>query len=70
MSQPTHLIDLERWNAGVRHQNQEASNRSNGIACPKCGAELRDTLPIVILTSAPPRKDVNCVCGWKGTRVA
>lgn len=41
----------------------------NGIACPKCGAELIDTNPSVVLTSNPPRYLVHCeACDYSGTR--
>jgi len=42
----------------------------NGIACPKCGAELRDDWTRV-LTSEPPQTPVFCSapgCGFKGSR--
>ena len=39
----------------------------NGIACPKCGAELVDTDPNVVLTSYPPQKHVGCLkCDYTG----
>jgi hypothetical protein len=31
----------------------------NGIKCPKCGEELMDTYPNMILTSDPPQKNVH-----------
>jgi uncharacterized protein with PIN domain len=43
----------------------------NGIVCPKCGDELLDTNPMMMLTSSPPQKDVHCpVCGYCGYRIA
>jgi len=45
----------------------------NGIACPKCGAELLDTQPNVTLTSMPPQKNVGCSsenCDYTGYRIA
>lgn len=43
----------------------------NGIACPKCGAELLDSDPVATLTSIPPKKNVNCPeCDYRGYRVA
>jgi hypothetical protein len=40
----------------------------NGIACPKCGEEMYDTNPNMILTSNPPKKSVHCKCGFSGYR--
>ena len=45
----------------------------NGLACPKCGKELLDTLPNEILTSIPPQKNVGCSskkCDFTGYRIA
>jgi len=43
----------------------------NGIACPKCGAELWDSDPTRMLASNPPQKNVNCPgCGYVGYRFA
>ena len=43
----------------------------NGIACPKCGAELYDSNPMVILTSMPAQKNVHCSkCDYVGYRIA
>lgn len=43
----------------------------NGIACPKCGSELYDTHPNMILASNPPKKNINCeYCEYTGYRVA
>lgn len=42
----------------------------NGIACPKCGAELWDSNPSCMLTSSPPQFDVHCpVCNHRDTRL-
>ncbi len=41
----------------------------NGIACPECGEELRDSNPSVALTSWPPQFPTYCpACGYTGTR--
>ena len=41
----------------------------NGIKCPKCGEELMDTYPNMILTSNPAQKNVHCPkCDHKGYR--
>lgn len=45
--------------------------RLNGIACPKCGAELYDSSPMTTLTSMPPKKNVHCSkCDYVGYRTA
>lgn len=47
------------------------SSRPNGIACPKCGKELRDTFPFEKLASCPASKRVHCpACNYSGTRLA
>jgi len=53
--------EMARWPIGPKH---------NGIACPKCGAELYDSDPMATLTSNPPQKNVHCECGYVGYRVA
>ena len=41
----------------------------NGVKCPKCGEELMDTYPNMILTSDPAQKNVHCPkCDHKGYR--
>jgi hypothetical protein len=43
----------------------------NGIACPKCGHELLDSNPGVLLLSKPPQLNIHCSsCPYKGTRTA
>lgn len=42
----------------------------NGIVCPKCGNELFDSDPYIILGSDPPQKEVYCDCGFRGYRIA
>ena len=51
----------------------QQSPAPNGIACPKCGAELLDTKPNETLTSIPPKKNVGCsrdTCDYTGYRIA
>lgn len=44
--------------------------RPNGLACPKCGAELQDSDGMV-LTSHPAQRSVNCSkCDYQGYRIA
>ncbi|HDY66080.1 MAG TPA: hypothetical protein ENH84_07620 [Phycisphaerae bacterium] len=43
----------------------------NGIACPTCSEELRDSNPSMTLTSDPPQKNIHCDnCGYRGYRLA
>lgn len=45
--------------------------RLNGVACPKCGSELFDSQPNVILTSFPAQKSTKCSsekCDYTGYR--
>lgn len=47
---------------------QQITERPNGIACPKCGAELWDDCTRV-LTSNPPQTPIFCKkCGYAGSR--
>jgi len=44
----------------------------NGIACPKCGKELLDSQPNIILTSNPSQKNTCCSnkkCDYTGYRI-
>lgn len=42
--------------------------RGNGIACPKCGAELVDE-PGVSLPTNPPKTPIHCLkCDYGGSR--
>lgn len=62
----------------LEQNNQEAydgiSNidkpQLNGIECPRCGKELYDSNPYMVLTSYPPQKQVHCGnCDYRGTRI-
>ena len=69
-----HLISLKEWNESVANSIHDPlcnESRPNGISCEKCGGELSDTNPNMILTSLPPKKNVHCPkCGWRGYRLA
>ena len=53
----------------MKHYKME-KERSNGISCPNCGAELFDADPMTVLTSDPPQKKVYCQkCDYRGYRV-
>lgn len=67
------MIDLLEYNAERRKLYNMPGTEpvANGIACPKCGKELTDINPLVLLLSHPPQKDVYCInCGYKGFRIA
>jgi len=63
---------LEEHNADARKFHQQINDNSpkpNGIKCPKCGEELFDSTPDIVLTSNPPQYNVHCPkCGYKGLR--
>lgn len=65
------LKSLEEFNQERRASYTGFNNpRPNGIACPKCGAEMNDSKSSVTLTSNPPQVYVACPkCGHSGTRV-
>ena len=60
----------DRWR---HHMALDDMNKPhpNGIACPKCGAELWDSNPMMTLTSNPPKENVHCEsCDYRGYRIA
>lgn len=64
------LKTLEQHNTERREAIAERRKpKRNGIACPKCGAELWDTYPQEALMSNPPQKAINCDCGFHGFAV-
>jgi DNA-directed RNA polymerase subunit RPC12/RpoP len=60
----------EQWQ--IHEQSRKLNDpHPNGIACPKCGKELWDSLPGMTLTSYPPQKNIHCPeCGHVGYRLA
>jgi len=60
------LISLDEWNS--RKAQPAPQIHWNGIACPKCGKEMYDVNPNVVLTMDPPMVNVGCSCGYHGTR--
>lgn len=54
------LCTLQEHNELKRKLHDEGFAKKNGIACPKCGHEMVDTNPGMLLTSNPPQKDVHC----------
>ena len=64
------LIPLEVHNSLRREALSPDMNRPNGLACPQCNAELRDTVPGRSDMTVPPSTPVNCAkCGFTGTRI-
>lgn len=62
---------------GFNEKNQSHTSlwiskaQPNGIACPRCGAELLDSTPNTILTTNPPKMAIHCDdCGYKDFRIS
>ena len=69
----TDLKSLEDFNSDQHKKYDRPKVAKNGIACPKCGAELIDTSPGTILASNPPQKNIGCEvegCDYVGYRIA
>lgn len=68
------LIKLDEHNANIIGNKWGVMSdepQLNGIVCPKCNMELYDTYPMIVMTSIPPQKHVNCfACGYTGYRFA
>lgn len=69
-----HLISLEEHNKAIVNSVHDWHNneaRPNGIACPRCGAELLDSNPNMVCASLPPQKAIRCSkCVYSGFRLA
>lgn len=65
------MISLEDSNKLAREEWEEKQKPPrNGIACPQCLNELRDSDKIELMSN-PPQRNVHCEnCGYKGYRVA
>ncbi len=64
------LQPLDEFNAARHRQIARAPLSFNGIACPKCGMELHDSEPGVILTTYPAQVRITCsACGFNGCRI-
>jgi hypothetical protein len=62
--------NIKRWKYYKEQELIRYRSRANGIACPACGSELRDTRGNVHLTSIPPKIRVECgTCTFTGTRL-
>lgn len=66
------LIPLDEYNKSKNDEYLLSINSfiQTGLACPQCGKELMEFCNAPILMSYPPRKNVHCECGFKGTRIA
>ena len=66
------LKSLEESNSERRrffNKMNDNSPKHNGIVCPKCGEELFDSTPNIVLLSNPPQYNIHCEkCGYKGYR--
>jgi hypothetical protein len=56
------LKSIDEHNTKIK-ETREAAQMS-GIACPSCGLELKWNN--TALMSYPPRRGVECSCGWSG----
>ena len=67
------LITLEENNnKSFQVSNSWNTPQLNGIACPKCGCELYDSNPMVILATYPAKKTTRCSsenCDYSGARL-
>jgi hypothetical protein len=63
------LISLDEYNATRGLEVEALYDAPNGIACPKCGAELHDDRQPPP-NSAPPQIYARCPdCGFMGSRI-
>jgi DNA-directed RNA polymerase subunit RPC12/RpoP len=68
VNNPKHNINLNTTTTSTAFYPNN-NPQPNGIKCPKCGEELMDTYPNMILTSDPAQKNVHCPkCDHKGYR--
>ena len=54
-------------NALMIHADLTKYPKPNGIECPECKKELMDS-DCMVLCSYPPKKNVECECGYRGYR--
>ena len=68
----TALRSLEEHDAEAWERHRIVNNMNSkplGIACPKCGTELVNPEPNMVLTSNPPKQHTQCTakhCGYRG----
>jgi len=75
MTKTKKLKSLEQFNEERQARWRKALELNdphpNGIACPRCGKEMFDIEPTMMLTSYPPKMKVKCPwCGYIGYRLA
>ncbi len=72
------MISLEDYNDKKEKAwelDKTSETPGNGIACPKCGAELHDVhtegsfSQYLVLIIGPPTQRVACDCGFRGIRI-
>jgi len=68
------LKSLQKFNQERQEYHDHLDDpRPNGIACPKCGGELIDSSPGLIITTNPGLASIHCPsddCDYVGTRLA
>jgi hypothetical protein len=57
------LKSIEEHNTKMKEMREAA--QMSGIACPSCELELKWTH--MTMMSSPPRRGVQCRCGWSGS---
>lgn len=63
----TELETLEKHEADFwANYRPPGGSTTCGIACPECGAELRQQAGELLL-SDPPQTSIFCKCGWSGS---
>jgi len=61
---------LDEYNERKQKELGTAFTQMLGISCPKCGAEMLNPAPNIVLTSNPPQIHANCSkCSYKGYAV-
>ena len=64
------MINLDEFNK-KKYDSYNINNTpvKNNIACPKCGQEMYDSDPNIILDSFPPMMNIHCDCGYSDYRI-
>ena len=71
MNKPLKQLDEHNAERRAFYEALRNPRKGNGIACPKCGAELFDSDTNMTLSISPPQKSVHCTaCEFHGYRVA
>jgi len=67
----TVMKSLGQHNAERTRLHNSGPSVLNGIECPSCGNELKDSAPLMTLLSIPPQKRIHCdKCEYVGTRIS